>query len=103
MALPAGPLWRSLTSHVWMWRIDTRKQTGPFRPSAADPENDTRGRLKAGARMVISIGQPFKRGQVLYVYTKDAAGKVYSRRDMGVFFIPMTGAISSSKPVATRL
>ena len=52
--------------------------------------------------MVIPIGQPFKRGQVLYVYTKDAAGKVHSRRDMGVFFIPVTGAISSSKPVATR-
>jgi len=52
--------------------------------------------------MVIPIGQPFKRGEVLYVYTKDAAGKVHSRRDMGVFFIPMPGAISSSKPVATR-
>jgi protein-L-isoaspartate(D-aspartate) O-methyltransferase len=43
--------------------------------------------------MIIPIGQPFKRGQVLYVYTKDANGKVHSRRDVGVFFIPMTGAM----------
>ena len=49
--------------------------------------------LKPGGRMVIPIGQPFKRGQILYVYTKDAAGKVHSRRDVGVFFIPMTGAM----------
>lgn len=49
--------------------------------------------LKPKGRMVIPIGQPFKRGQVLYVYTKDEAGKVHSRRDIGVFFIPMTGAI----------
>ena len=43
--------------------------------------------------MIIPIGQPFKRGQVLYVYTKDAEGKVHSKRDVGVFFIPMTGAM----------
>ena len=49
--------------------------------------------IKPGGRMVIPIGQPFKRGQVLYVYTKDVEGKIHSRRDMGVFFIPMTGAI----------
>lgn len=49
--------------------------------------------MKPGGRMVIPIGQPFKRGQVLYVYTKDAEGKIHSRRDMGVFFIPMTGAM----------
>ncbi len=49
--------------------------------------------LKPGGRMIIPIGQPFKRGQVLYVYTKDAEGKIHSRRDMGVFFIPMTGAM----------
>jgi protein-L-isoaspartate(D-aspartate) O-methyltransferase len=49
--------------------------------------------LKPGGRMIIPIGQPFKRGQVLYVYTKDADGKIHSRRDMGVFFIPMTGAM----------
>lgn len=49
--------------------------------------------MKPGGRMVIPIGQPFKRGQVLYVFTKDDEGKIHSRRDMGVFFIPMTGAI----------
>ncbi len=49
--------------------------------------------LKPGGIMLIPIGQPFKRGQFLYVYTKDARGKIHSRRDVGVFFIPMTGAI----------
>ena len=49
--------------------------------------------LKPGGRMIIPIGQPFKRGQFLYVYTKDADGKVHSRKDVGVFFIPMTGAM----------
>ena len=55
--------------------------------------------LKAGGRLIIPIGQPFKRGQVLYVYTKDAEGKIHSRRDIGVFFIPMTGAIAKTPPV----
>ena len=49
--------------------------------------------LKPGGRMLIPIGQPFKRGQFLYVYTKDADGKVHSRKDVGVFFIPMTGTM----------
>ena len=49
--------------------------------------------LKPGGRMIIPIGQPFKRGQVLYIYTKDEDGKVHSKRDVGVFFIPMTGAM----------
>jgi protein-L-isoaspartate(D-aspartate) O-methyltransferase len=49
--------------------------------------------LKPGGRMIIPIGQPFKQGQVLYVYHKDADGKIHSRRDMGVFFIPMTGTM----------
>ena len=49
--------------------------------------------LKPGGRMVIPIGQPFRRGQVLYIYTKDAEGRVRSRVDMGVYFIPMTGAM----------
>ncbi|HEY6430365.1 MAG TPA: protein-L-isoaspartate O-methyltransferase [Acetobacteraceae bacterium] len=52
--------------------------------------------MKPGGRMIIPIGQPFKRGQVLYIYTKDDSGKVHSRRDMGVFFIPMTGAIQKT-------
>ncbi|MDH4249017.1 MAG: protein-L-isoaspartate O-methyltransferase, partial [Deltaproteobacteria bacterium] len=47
--------------------------------------------LKPGGRLVIPIGQPFKRGQVLYLYTKDDKGKVRSRKDVGVYFIPMTG------------
>jgi protein-L-isoaspartate(D-aspartate) O-methyltransferase len=55
--------------------------------------------LKPGGRMIIPIGQPFKRGQVLYVYTKDAEGKIHSKRDIGVFFIPMRGAIEKSTPV----
>ena len=54
---------------------------------------DLFAQLKPGGRMIIPIGQPFKRGQVLYVYTRDQAGKIHSRRDMGVFFIPMTGAM----------
>jgi protein-L-isoaspartate(D-aspartate) O-methyltransferase len=48
--------------------------------------------LKPGGRLVIPIGQPFKKGgQFLYVYTKDENGKVSSRKDVGVYFIPMTG------------
>jgi len=49
--------------------------------------------LKPGGRALIPIGQPFKRGQFLYVYTKDEDGKIHSRKDVGVFFIPMTGAM----------
>jgi protein-L-isoaspartate(D-aspartate) O-methyltransferase len=49
--------------------------------------------LKPGGRMIIPIGQPFKQGQVFYIYHKDAAGKIHSRRDMGCFFIPMTGTM----------
>lgn len=54
--------------------------------------------MKPGGRMIIPIGQPFKRGQVLYIYTKDAEGKIHSKRDMGVYFIPMTGAIQKETP-----
>jgi protein-L-isoaspartate(D-aspartate) O-methyltransferase len=49
--------------------------------------------LKPGGRALIPIGQPFKRGQFLYVYTKDEDGKIHSRKDVGVFFIPMTGTM----------
>ncbi len=56
--------------------------------------------LKPSGRRVIPIGQPFKRGQVLYVYTKDDNGKVHSRRDVGVFFIPMTGAMMKTAAAA---
>ncbi len=58
--------------------------------------------LKPGGRMIIPIGQPFKRGQFLYVFTKDNDGKIRSRRDVGVFFIPMTGAMMKNPaPKAT--
>lgn len=49
--------------------------------------------IKPGGRMIIPIGQPFKKGQILYVYTKDEEGKIHSRRDVGVYFIPMTGTM----------
>lgn len=59
--------------------------------------------LKPGGRMIIPIGQPFKRGQFLYVYTKDEAGKIHSRKDVGVFFIPMTGAMMKTpSPLAQK-
>jgi protein-L-isoaspartate(D-aspartate) O-methyltransferase len=47
--------------------------------------------LKPGGRLIIPIGQPFKKGQILYIYTKDKDGNVHSRKDVGVYFIPMTG------------
>jgi len=43
--------------------------------------------------MLIPIGQPFKRGHLLYVYSKGDEAKVHSRKDVGVFFIPMMGAV----------
>jgi protein-L-isoaspartate(D-aspartate) O-methyltransferase len=46
--------------------------------------------LKANGRMVIPIGQPYKT-QFLYVFTKDANGRVHSRRDIPTYFIPMHG------------
>ncbi|MBM4198042.1 MAG: protein-L-isoaspartate O-methyltransferase [Gammaproteobacteria bacterium] len=52
--------------------------------------------IKPGGRLVIPIGQPFRRGQFLYIYTKDADGKVRSRKDVGVYFIPMTGTIQKT-------
>jgi protein-L-isoaspartate(D-aspartate) O-methyltransferase len=54
--------------------------------------------LKPGGRMVIPMGQPFKREQFLYVFTKDEDGKVSSRKDLGVYFIPMTGTAETAKP-----
>lgn len=49
--------------------------------------------LKPGGRLVIPIGQPFKKGQILYVYSKDGQGRIHSKKDVGVYFIPMTGAM----------
>jgi protein-L-isoaspartate(D-aspartate) O-methyltransferase len=57
--------------------------------------------IKPGGRLVIPIGQPFRRGQFLYIYTKDEDGRVRSRKDVGVYFIPMTGAISRT-PAPSR-
>ncbi len=59
--------------------------------------------LKPGGRLVIPIGQPFRRGQFLYIYTKDEEGKIHSRKDVGVFFIPMTGRMMQpgAQPPAT--
>jgi protein-L-isoaspartate(D-aspartate) O-methyltransferase len=48
--------------------------------------------LKKGGRMIIPIGQPYKT-QFLYLFTKDDKGKIHSRKDMGTYFIPMTGKI----------
>lgn len=47
--------------------------------------------LKPGGRLIIPLGTPFKQNQTLYLYTKDAKGKVKSRSVTGVYFIPMTG------------
>lgn len=54
--------------------------------------------LKPGGRLVIPIGQPFKKGQILYVYTKDEQGRIHSRKDVGVYFIPMTGELMKRSP-----
>jgi len=53
--------------------------------------------LKPGGRMVIPMGQPFKREQFLYVFSKDEDGKVHSRKDVGVYFVPMTGKMLTDK------
>lgn len=58
--------------------------------------------LKPGGRLLIPIGQPFKRGQFLFIYNKDAQGKVTSRKDVGVFFIPMTGAVMKTPELAAE-
>lgn len=57
--------------------------------------------LKPGGRLLIPVGPPIRGRQVLYVYTKDEEGKIHSRRDTGVYFIPMQGAIAKSKPAPT--
>jgi protein-L-isoaspartate(D-aspartate) O-methyltransferase len=55
--------------------------------------------MKEGGRMIIPIGQPYKRGQFLMIYTKDKDGRVHSRKDMGVYFVPMKGAIAKETPI----
>lgn len=58
--------------------------------------------LKAGGRLVIPIGQPFKKGQILYLYTKDQDGRIHSRKDVGVYFIPMTGEMEKQGEPALK-
>jgi protein-L-isoaspartate(D-aspartate) O-methyltransferase len=53
--------------------------------------------LKPGGRLLIPVGPPIRGRQVLFVYTKDEEGRVKSRRDTGVYFIPMTGAMLEEK------
>ena len=57
--------------------------------------------LKPGGRMIVPIGQPWK-PQFLYVFTKDADGKVRSQRDVSTLFIPMTGDIQTPPPRPNR-
>jgi protein-L-isoaspartate(D-aspartate) O-methyltransferase len=57
--------------------------------------------LKKGGRMIIPIGQPWK-PQFLYMFTKDAQGKVHSQRDVSTLFIPMTGQIQTPPPRPAR-
>ena len=52
--------------------------------------------LKPNGKLIIPVGSPIRGTQSLFVYTKDADGKVHSRRDVGVHFIPMTGAVEKN-------
>jgi protein-L-isoaspartate(D-aspartate) O-methyltransferase len=63
----------------------------PYVPSAVLAQ------LKPGGRLIVPIGQPFKRGQFLYVFTREADGRVRSRKDVGVYFVPMTGEVQKRK------
>lgn len=47
--------------------------------------------LNPGGRMVIPVGLPAQT-QFLHLVTKDAAGKVENRRDIGVRFVPLVAA-----------
>jgi len=52
--------------------------------------------LKPNGKLIIPVGSPIRGTQSLFVYTKDAEGKVHSRRDVGVHFIPMKGAVEKN-------
>jgi protein-L-isoaspartate(D-aspartate) O-methyltransferase len=52
--------------------------------------------LKPGGRLIIPVGPAMKGKQTLFVYSKDEQGKVHSKRDVGVYFIPMVGAIQKT-------
>lgn len=53
--------------------------------------------LKPGGRLIVPIGQPYKKDQFLYLYTKDKDEKMHSKKDVGMYFIPMKGAIEDDK------
>lgn len=53
--------------------------------------------LKPSGVMIVPVGQPFKRNQLLYEIRKDAEGKVHTKKHWGVYFIPMLGDISKNK------
>ena len=65
-----------------------------------DPATNVRAR-SLSKPYLSPIGQPFKRGQFLYVYTKDEDGKIHSKKDVGVFFIPMTGKMMKTAAPTT--
>lgn len=51
--------------------------------------------LRPGSgRLVIPVGPAFRSEQFLYLFTKEGDGRVRSRRDIGVWFVPMTGRIA---------
>jgi protein-L-isoaspartate(D-aspartate) O-methyltransferase len=52
--------------------------------------------LKPGGRIIIPIGQPFKHNQVLYVYHMDKKGRVHSKKNIPVYFIPMKGTMGAA-------
>jgi protein-L-isoaspartate(D-aspartate) O-methyltransferase len=52
--------------------------------------------LKPNGKLIIPVGSPIRGTQTLFVYTKDTEGKVHSRRDVGVHFIPMKGAVEKT-------
>jgi protein-L-isoaspartate(D-aspartate) O-methyltransferase len=53
--------------------------------------------LKPNGRMIIPIGEPYQT-QFLYLFTKDAQGKVHSSRNIPTYFIPMTGRVQQGGP-----
>jgi len=52
--------------------------------------------LKPGGRMILPLGSPFG-AQTLVLVTKDAEGRVHTRRLLSVRFVPMTGKVAEEK------
>lgn len=57
--------------------------------------------LRPNGKLIIPVGSPIRGTQALFIYTKDAEGKVHSRRDTGVHFIPMTGTVQKNPKPAS--